>query len=93
MFRTVEQGLAGVIPVFQNRDLSGALNICRSEYHLDRMFKSQFDRIMASLRLGNDIEDLLTTLFIFRYLERIGDAMLNIGEALLFRHQRRKAQD
>ena len=84
MFRTVEKGLAGVIPVFQNRDLSGALNICRSEYHLDRMFKSRFDRIMASLRLGNDIEDLLTTLFIFRYLERIGDAMLNIGEALLF---------
>jgi phosphate uptake regulator len=84
MFETIEKAMAWVMPVFQNRNLSGALNICRSEYHLDQMFKSRFDRIMTALGQGKDIEDLLTTLFIFRYLERIGDALLNIGEALLF---------
>lgn len=84
MVETIETTLSRVIPVFQNRDLAGALRICRSEYHLDRMFKERFDEILSSLRKGKDIEDLLTTLFIFRYLERIGDAMLNIGEALLF---------
>jgi aminoglycoside phosphotransferase len=36
------------------------------------------------LRTGYYVEDLITTLFIFRYLERIGDALLNIGEALIF---------
>jgi aminoglycoside phosphotransferase len=39
---------------------------------------------MARLRTGHYVEDLITTLFIFRYLERIGDALLNIGEALIF---------
>jgi hypothetical protein len=48
------------------------------------MYKTRFDRIMTALSRGKDIEDLLTTLFIFRYLERIGDALLNMGEALLF---------
>lgn len=84
MFETIEETLAQVIPVFQSRDFSGALNICRSEYQLDKMYKARFDGIMASLRQGKDIEILLTALFIFRYLERIGDALLNIGEALLF---------
>jgi len=84
MFETIEKTLAGVIPVFQSRDFSGALSICRSEYQLDKMYKTRFDDIMTSLRQGKDIGDLLTALFIFRYLERIGDALLNIGEALLF---------
>jgi len=84
MIEIIETTLAGVMPVFQSRDFSGALDICRSEYHLDEMFKARFDDIMNSLRQGKDIENLLTALFIFRYLERIGDALLNIGEALLF---------
>ncbi len=84
MIETVEKTLSRVVPVFQNKDLSGALNVCRSEYLLDKMFKERFDLIMVALRKGRDIEDLLTTLFIFRYLERIGDALLNIGEALIF---------
>ncbi len=84
MVETIEKTLFEVMPVFQDRDLSGALRICRSEYHLDKMYKERFDRIMVSLRKGKDIEDLLTTLFIFRYLERIGDALLNVGEALIF---------
>lgn len=84
MMETIEKTLPRIMPVFQSRDLSGALNICRSEYHLDKMFKVRFDQIMVSLRKGEDIEDLLTALFIFRYLERIGDALLNVGEALIF---------
>ena len=84
MIETIEATLSRITPVFQDRDLSGALRICRSEYHLDCMFKERFDQILTSLRQGKDVEDLLTTLFIFRYLERIGDSLLNVGEALLF---------
>lgn len=66
------------------RDMAAALKICRCELHLDRLYKEQFDRIRDELRSGFQTGDLLTTLFIFRYLERIGDALLNIGEAAIF---------
>lgn len=66
------------------RDLTAALRICRTELQLDRLYKKEFDRIMAELRSGVHTGDLLTTLFIFRYMERIGDALLNVGEAAIF---------
>ncbi|MDO9632957.1 MAG: PhoU family transcriptional regulator, partial [Humidesulfovibrio sp.] len=43
-----------------------------------------FDRIMGELRTGKNVQNLITVLFIFRYLERIGDSLLDIGEALIF---------
>ena len=66
------------------RNMTAALKICRCELHLDRLYKEQFDRIRDELRSGFQTGDLLTTLFIFRYLERMGDALLNIGEAAIF---------
>jgi Ser/Thr protein kinase RdoA (MazF antagonist) len=48
------------------------------------VYKETFHQITTRLSQGQDLEDLLTTLFIFRYLERMGDALLNIGEALIF---------
>lgn len=84
MFSEIQKGLSGIIPVFEKKDLPGALEICRTEANLDQMYKENFDRIMAELREGNYIENLITAIFIFRYLERIGDSLLNIGEALIF---------
>lgn len=76
--------LALIQPAREKGDLSGALTICRAEFELDRMYKKNFDRIMAELRTGLHVEDLITALFIIRYLERIGDSLLNVGEALIF---------
>ncbi|MBS0013087.1 MAG: phosphotransferase, partial [Desulfobacterales bacterium] len=64
--------------------LSGALSICKTEYGLDEIYKTRFERIMGELQSGGDARRLITVLFIFRYLERIGDSMLNVGEALIF---------
>ena len=66
------------------RDMTAALKICRAELRLDRLYKREFDRIRDELRSGVQTGDLLTTLFIFRYFERMGDALLNIGEAAIF---------
>ncbi len=66
-----------------SRDLSGALAICRAEYRVDELYVEVFRRIMASLRAGETPEDLVTSLFIFRYLERAGDCLLNVGEAII----------
>jgi phosphate uptake regulator len=84
MFTEVQQSLSRLIPVIHNHDLAGALDICKAELNLDRMYKSNFDSIMEQLRSGRNVENLITSLFIFRYLERVGDSLLNIGEALIF---------
>jgi len=84
MIQEIEHNVSNILPAFDDRKLSSALNICRSEYLLDQLFKNEFDRIMVELNEGRSAQDLVTALFIFRYLERIGDSLLNIGEALLF---------
>jgi phosphate uptake regulator len=84
MTQEIEQTVSLIPSAFDNKNLSSALNICRSEYRLDQLFKKEFDRIMVELNKGKYAQDLVTALFIFRYLERIGDSLLNIGEALLF---------
>ncbi|HSV31055.1 MAG TPA: PhoU domain-containing protein [Atribacteraceae bacterium] len=66
-----------------NRDINQALIICRSEFQLDDLFRAVFHTIMENLRFGRETENLVTTLFMFRYLERIGDSLLNIGEAII----------
>jgi phosphate uptake regulator len=76
--------IEAISTILQDKDLSGALDICRAENWLDQMYKTNFDRIMVQLRIGREVENNITSLFIFRYLERIGDSLLNVGEALLF---------
>lgn len=83
-FEPIARGLTLIRPVLESHDLSGALAVCKIEHELDNIYKDAFTTIMTQMYGGRNIENLLTTLFIFRYLERMGDAMLNIGEALIF---------
>jgi aminoglycoside phosphotransferase (APT) family kinase protein len=65
-------------------DIKEALAICKAEPKLDMFFKADFDAIMAILeRGGTHTADAITTFNIIRYLERIGDSLLNVGEAIL----------
>ncbi len=66
-------------------DISLALRICRSEAETDRLYDRCFRLIMEELKKGQRAGDLVTVLFIFRYLERMGDSLLNIGESLIGR--------
>lgn len=84
MFAVIRESMSRIFEVYEKGDLAGALAICRSEFDLDQMYKGQFDRIMSRLESGVETADLVTCLFVFRYLERIGDSLLNIGEALVF---------
>lgn len=83
-FTQASESLGRLLPAFQRGNLAGALSICKAEAVLDRLYKENFDRVMAKLRKGHCVEDLITILFIYRYLERVGDSLLNIGEAILF---------
>lgn len=83
-FYEVLTALERVHPALTRQDMSLAFKICRSEFNLDSMYKQQFERILGELRSGSETGNLVTTLFIFRYLERMGDALLNMGEAIIF---------
>ncbi len=84
MFSQIREAISDIMRVFRHRDLSGALVICRAECELDRLYKLNFDLMLGQLEQGGHPGDLITGIFIFRYLERIGDSILNIGEALIF---------
>lgn len=83
-FDEVQKCFPLILPVLEEGNLTKALVICEAELNLDRLYKYHFDLAMAGLRVDNTPEDIVTMLFIFRYLERIGDSLLNIGEALLY---------
>jgi len=83
-FEEIFSALEKIYNALFRQDMSLAFKICLAESNLDMHYKKQFDRILNELRAGVETGNLITTLFIFRYLERIGDALLNVGEAVIF---------
>ena len=77
-------GLEMVVPALHSQDMNLALRICQCEFRLDSLFQATMQQIMQELSAGKHTGDLVTALFIHRYLERMGDSLLNIGEALIF---------
>lgn len=65
-------------------DTNVSMRLCECEARLNEMYKTDCGRIKQQLRSGEHIDDLLNCLEIFHYLERMGDSLLNIGEAILF---------
>jgi phosphate uptake regulator len=84
LFKEILAASRKIRPAMEKQDLTSALAICRAENQLDKLYKERFDRIMSEMHGGEVVQDLVTILFIFRYLERIGDSLLNIGEAIIF---------
>ena len=83
-FEEVKNGLETISEAFSSQDISLAFRICQCEFHLDDLFQGTMDRLLKELAKGRNTGDLVTVLFIFRYLERMGDSLLNIGEAIIF---------
>ncbi|MBM9615086.1 phosphotransferase [Desulfobulbus rhabdoformis] len=83
LFHLIEASLEQVAPSLEKGDIGQALAICHCEFEVDRLYIENFNRIMEELRRGKSTESYVTILFIFRYIERIGDSLLNIGEAIL----------
>lgn len=85
MFEEIHAALERIVPALEQEDLPVALAICRAEYELDSLYKKVFDRVIKELpEAPQSLHDNITNVFIYRYLERIGDSLLNVGEALIF---------
>jgi len=63
--------------------IKDALQICHAEIKIDNLFKNDFAALLAAMQETRKIGDAITTLNILRYLERIGDSLLNVGEAII----------
>ncbi|MFZ5587925.1 MAG: PhoU domain-containing protein [Thermodesulfobacteriota bacterium] len=83
-FEEVFAGLETTMDAIIRQDLAQAFRICQCEFHLDGLYKADLDHILEELKQGRETGNLITALFIFRYLERMGDSLLNIGEAIIF---------
>jgi phosphate uptake regulator len=74
-----------VITAFRRASAEKAKDACRCETELDRQYRVALAETIR--RLGQSDPDpafLLTNLFVAKFLERIGDSILNIGETTLF---------
>lgn len=94
-FREIHGALELVDQAVSGDDLHVGLEICSAEVRIDELYSQTFQSVMQALRTAPHPDDYVTVLFIFRYLERIGDALQNIGEAGLLRvtGQRIKVSD
>lgn len=84
LFAEVLTGLGNIVKAVEKRDAGLAFRICQCEFNLDSQHQDRFARVLAELRSGGEAGSLVTVLFISNYLERMGDSLLNIGEAILF---------
>jgi phosphate uptake regulator len=83
MFEVVLAAVDKIDDAVFTQNVQVALSVCRSEDELDRHYARTFNQVIADMRGGGDPQQLVTVLFIYRYLERMGDSLLNIGEAVI----------
>ncbi len=83
LFEQVRAGIGLIEDVILNDEATKAITICRIENRIDELYGDMFRRILTDLSRGEKTQSLVTTLFIARYIERMGDSLLNIGEAAM----------
>lgn len=83
LFSEVLNGVMLVEDVILNDQAKLAISICQTERRIDELYAEMFKDILFELSLGKKTQSLVTTLFIARYLERMGDSLQNIGEAAM----------
>jgi len=83
-FAALGEGVDYVNEALFQLDTSLAVRVCQIEARLDRLYHEDVKRIIERIRGLDQPHDLITAMFILHYMERMGDALLNIGEAVLF---------
>jgi phosphate uptake regulator/Ser/Thr protein kinase RdoA (MazF antagonist) len=77
------EGIDFITEALFQRKSSLGLRIGYIEDELDRLYRAHLAAIIHSLRGTQHVDDIITVLFILHYLERMGDALKNIGEAII----------
>jgi len=83
--RVALAALDEVIEAFTDASADKAKHACRCEPELDRQYRAALHETFRLLAVPRpDPAFVLTNLFVSKFLERIGDSILNIGENTLF---------
>ncbi len=83
--RVALAALDEVITSFTDASADKAKHACHCEVELDRQYREALAEAFRRLREpGQDPAFVMTHLFVAKFLERIGDSILNIGETTLF---------
>ncbi|MDR1397788.1 MAG: phosphotransferase [Desulfarculales bacterium] len=86
MLDIIEHSFAEILAAFKNNHLAQALRICRVEFVLDDMYKTILEEKINLFDRNHRQKagDFIISVFIGKYLEEIGDKLLNIGESIIF---------
>jgi phosphate uptake regulator len=83
MLGRVARGLDRIEPAIRRNDTSLALKIGRIKTRLDKVSQKLVQKYTAGLKRKKHTEDLVAGLFVVHGIEQMGDAMLNISEAII----------
>jgi phosphate uptake regulator/Ser/Thr protein kinase RdoA (MazF antagonist) len=79
----VQSGILYLGEALDSNELASALSVCRTEQEIDTLYAVRLRDVLAELERGAHPQTQVTHLFLAHYLERMGDSLLNAGEALL----------
>lgn len=82
-FQLIVEALELVDDAVRDRSTDAAEEIGRAEEALDAFHKASVAHALTGLESGGDAESLVACLIISQYLERIGDRLENIAEAII----------
>lgn len=82
-FSELISGVSLVHKAVAKGDVKTAISICKIEETIDNLYAEVLNKALKELKSSNHTRSLVTIIFIARYLERMGDSLLNIGEAII----------
>lgn len=85
-YRVIYRAIDAIYPALTEHNLDLTQKICDYEETLDEYYKESHEKIKSKLQRKQNVSDMLVLLDITRYLERTGDSLLNIGEAIFDIH-------
>ncbi|MEA2015761.1 MAG: phosphate signaling complex protein PhoU [Actinomycetota bacterium] len=84
MGNLVKSELNGAIESFKNNDVKIALKLEKSDDKVDEIQKMILKKLYSSYKSKKDIDIITNIVMASRYLERIGDQSVNIGERVRY---------
>jgi phosphate uptake regulator len=81
--KKILDALALVPKALFSASINQALKICSAEFEIDALYAKDLKHIIEEMRFSRDAGNLVTSIFVLQCAERMGDSVLNIGEAII----------